>query len=125
MKRDERAAHNLEGGLMTPLEGLANSRRPCARVLSVAGFLAIIGRFPGSGWFILRREEALFAPQDPLSFNPTVKRVLGTGAWYRAVWYGVYIRVYIRGVHTGYTYQGVPGRHIAQYTSLLRYPGGI
>ena len=42
---------------------------PYARVLSVAGFLATMGRFPGSGWFILRvkREETRLVV--PLLFN--------------------------------------------------------
>jgi len=37
---------NLEGGLMSLPEGLEVSARPCARVLSVAGFSAVLGRFP-------------------------------------------------------------------------------
>ena len=37
---------------MTLLEGLRHSHRPCARVLSVAGLLVIIGLFPGGRRFI-------------------------------------------------------------------------
>ena len=41
-------------------EGLADSRRPCAKVLSVSGFFASIHRFPLGGGFILRVKEASF-----------------------------------------------------------------
>ena len=43
----EEAACLLRGGLRTVLEGLEVSRAPCAEVLSVAGFSAVIPLFPG------------------------------------------------------------------------------
>ena len=61
----------LEGGGTTLLEGLELSDIPCAAVLSVAGFCALLGRFLPGKWFILRGEEAPFLLQDPLSFSLT------------------------------------------------------
>jgi len=71
--RSEKAAFYLEGGFMTVLEGLSNSRGPCARVLSVSGLLAIIWRFLGSEGFILRGERPAPLLPRPCLFNNGVK----------------------------------------------------
>jgi len=54
-----KAAPSLEGGLRSTLEGLDYSGFPCAGVLSVAGFLVTIGRFPPG------REEYSEVRMDP------------------------------------------------------------
>ena len=115
--RTERAACNLEGGGRSPSEGLAHSRAPCARVLSVAGLLASFGLFPGSGWFILEERKAPFWPEEPSLFNLRIKsvkcpsnpRVNGTGR--RSDVHGeagreAYIPGGGRGVHMVGIYQG-------------------
>ena len=116
-------------------EGLEVSRRPCARVLSVAGLLDALGPFPGRERFILRREKPPFCPPDPLSFN-TLRRTANTHTA-RVYCYG-YSRVpdgmYRQGVPTrrctgrhiqgGGYHQGTQGGIYTGYT-LLRAQGGL
>ena len=105
------------------LEELGDSRAPCARVLSVPGFFALLERFlPGRG-FILEGERRPLCAEDPLSHGILIKSVkLGielvvlhayirctqggcTQESYlpRSVQEGIYppwyTRVYIAGVH--------------------------
>ena len=67
---------SLKGGLVTAFEGLDYSGGPCARGLSVAGFFATMGRFPGPEGFILRVREASFllgeASLFDVPFNPVI-----------------------------------------------------
>ena len=72
----EKAARDLEEGLMTLLEGLEGFDIPCAECLSVAGLLAIIALFPGSGRVIPEGEREVSAPEDPLLFNLLTKSVI-------------------------------------------------
>ena len=53
------ARSNLEGGLTSLAEGSEHSGRPCARVLSVPGFLAIMSRKLAGRRFILGVKKAL------------------------------------------------------------------
>ena len=66
----ERAARDLEGGGTTLLEGLRDSHRPCAGVLSVAGFLLSFGLFPGLGRFILEGRRASFLHGEASLLQP-------------------------------------------------------
>jgi len=50
-------------------EGLADSRRPCARVLSVEGFFAFLERFPREKGFILRVKEASFLRAEAVTVD--------------------------------------------------------
>jgi len=54
----ERAEFYLEGGGRAVVEGLGDSRGPCARGLSVSGFLVPFNLFPGSGWVIPEGRKA-------------------------------------------------------------------
>ena len=65
-ERDESACCNTEGGGRSFLEGLEDSGRPCARVLSVAGLFVVMGRFLLAGGFILRLKEAPFLRAEAL-----------------------------------------------------------
>jgi len=56
----EKAAVYLEGGLRTTFKTFQHSGGPCARGLSVAGFLATMGRFPLGGTVISEVRKALF-----------------------------------------------------------------
>ena len=67
----ERAGSKLEGGLRSFSEGLRDSRCPCARLLSVAGFLALLKPFLSKRGFILRVRKGSFWPGRPLFFNLT------------------------------------------------------
>ena len=85
------AAQDPKGGLRSVVEGLGVSCRPCAGVLSVAGFSALLARFPPREWFILREKEASFRCRKPLLFNLTAKSVkLSTRAVYTMVTSAVY-----------------------------------
>ena len=64
-ERDERAGPSLEGGLVTFVEGLEYSRRPCAGVLSVAGFSVLLEGFPGWEGFILEGRKGLPCATGP------------------------------------------------------------
>ena len=63
------ACSSLEGGFMTVVEGLGDSRAPCAQVLSVPGFFTVLGRFPAGERFILRGREASFLRENPCLFD--------------------------------------------------------
>jgi len=95
---------------------------PCAEVLSVAGFLVIIGPFLAGRRFILRVRTGLSAPHVPLLFNTPFNtacntRAAGAGTTHPCVQGGMYgqstptqgtqggIReAYIPGIyHPGYT----------------------
>ena len=65
----DKAGSNLEGGLRSMLEGLRYSWPPCAQVLSVAGFFALLLLFLGWEGFILEGERASFLPAGPCLFN--------------------------------------------------------
>lgn len=71
------AGCNPKGGLRSPFEGLALSRRPCARVLSVPGFFAVPGRFPWPEGFILRVKETSFLPGEAVRVDVTNGTVNG------------------------------------------------
>ena len=61
---------------MTSLaEGLEGFRLPCAQVLSVPGFFAIIDRFPAGEEFSLRVRKTSFLCADPSFFNILIKSV--------------------------------------------------
>ena len=60
---------------MSTLEGLEVSAPPCAEVLSVAGFLAIMGRFSSERRFILRGREALLGAERPPLLNLAARSV--------------------------------------------------
>jgi len=68
--RCEKAAPSLAGGGRLFSEGLEYSCRPCARVLSVAGFLAFIALFPGPGRFILAGKEGGFPCPEASPLQP-------------------------------------------------------
>ena len=53
------------------LEGLGYSRLPCARGLSVAGLLTVLGRFLGPGRFILRVKREVLPEQEPSTNSET------------------------------------------------------
>ena len=55
-----KACSSLAGGLVSLLEGLGHFARPCARVLSVAELLAILGPFPPGRGFIPEVKRAPF-----------------------------------------------------------------
>ena len=67
--RTERAGQDLEEGLRAGYERLEDSHPPCAGVLSVAGFSALPGPFPGRLRFILRGEEAYLCAERPSLLN--------------------------------------------------------
>ena len=129
----KRAAQDLTGGPVSLLEGLAHSGGPCAQRLSVAGFLALLGRFLGWDGFILRGEEAPFGPERPPSFNPAAKSVK---LYTRPAGSMVPSRsMYTQGGWRG-TYLGCVGRHIhgvgrggiytrEAYTTVLRVLRGL
>jgi len=56
---------------MTVLEGLGYSGHPCATLLSVAGLLVIMGRFPSGKAVSLRGERPAFTPEDPFTHGQT------------------------------------------------------
>ena len=60
---------------MTVLEGLEDSGRPCAEVLSVPGFFAVPGRFLSGKWFILREKREETRLVVPLLSNLRIKSV--------------------------------------------------
>jgi len=66
----ERAAILLEGGLRAGYEGLRDSSRPCARVLSVAGFLVIFHLFPGSGGVYSEVRKGGFTRAEASALQP-------------------------------------------------------
>ena len=106
--------------MRSTLEGLEHSRLPCTEVLSVAGFPVLLVRFLAGRRFILREERASSGPERPPLFNTNSETGDVTGAVRTAVCIsGVYGRAYIPGC----TYQEYLGKHIAQYTSLLRVLG--
>ena len=105
----EKAAASLEGGLTSLYEGLTDSRRPCTEVLSVPGFFAVLGAFPGRKEVYSEGEMAPFLAGRPLSLNPVTKSV---NPGYRPEY-----RTCVQRVCTGQctreaTYQCTPGRHI-------------
>ena len=61
---------------MTLLEGLGEKEIPCSEVLSVAGFLGIMGLFPPGRAVILRVRKAPFLLREALLFNLSVKSVI-------------------------------------------------
>ena len=63
------AGCNLEGGLTSLVEGLASFRIPCAEVLSVAGFFASSGPFPGSGRVYSEGKKEGFPPRRAFSLQ--------------------------------------------------------
>ena len=66
------------GGLRAVVKGLQHSGRPCAALLSVAGFFAIKPRFLAGEGFILRVKRSLFPVQDPTMFNNPGITVIGS-----------------------------------------------
>ena len=62
---------------MSVLEGLNYSARPCARVLSVAGLLSFIWRFPGREGFILRLKKAPLLRAEALTVDVPEETVIG------------------------------------------------
>ena len=58
----EKAGYNLEGSGRHSSEGLADSRRPCARGLSVAGLLGLLTVFPGWEGLFPEVRKGLFPP---------------------------------------------------------------
>jgi len=73
--RCEKAASSLEGGFASLLEGYGHSRRPCAKVLSVAGLLVLLSLFlPRRGEYPeVRKGPFLLA--DPTILNNGTKSV--------------------------------------------------
>ena len=70
-----KAEFYLEGGLLTVLEGLRDLGEPCAKVLSVAGFYALLWPFLAGKRFILRVRMVLGGRKRPLSFNSVTKSI--------------------------------------------------
>ena len=68
--RSEKAGSSLEGGLPSLAEGLGDLRRPCTRVLSVAGLLAVIGAFLGRKGFIPEVKRPRFLPEEGGNVQP-------------------------------------------------------
>ena len=92
--------------MKTVLEGLEVSLPPCARGLSVAGFLVVIGRFPAGRRFILRVKLAPFSPGRPSLFNnPGITVIVGVGKVY-LVCTGCVPGVYRVGMYR----EGIPTR---------------
>ena len=87
---------------MTPFEGLEDSGRPCAEVLSVPGFFASLGPFPAGRRFILRVKERGLPPREVSLFQTNSET--GDGSQCRRVQWCV------PGCIQGGTYQGVPTR---------------
>ena len=124
VKRVLWACRSLEGGPASLPEGLEDSMRPCAGVLSVAGFFALMVRFLAGEGFILRVKGPLFSPGRPPLFNPRVKTVINTGLRHAVPGILVVHREAGRRVHTylGYreaysgrgTYPPCTGRHIGR-----------
>jgi len=76
MNGTERAGSSLEGGGRSSPEGLGLSARPCTGVLSVPGFLAIIGPFlPGKEVYSEVRKPT-FLPAHPCLFDNRNKPVI-------------------------------------------------
>ena len=71
----ERAGPSLEGGFTHFLEGLGDSRIPCARTLSVAGFFAILSLFPARERFIPEGRKGFFLSGRSPFFNIRTKSV--------------------------------------------------
>ena len=67
----EKAGCSLEGGGRPLLEGSSYSERPCAEVLSTAGFFAVLEGFPGREGFISEGRKASFLREEPLLFGKT------------------------------------------------------
>jgi len=107
-ERGEKAALLLEGGFASLLEGLEDLHIPCARVLSVAGFLVTMGPF-----LLGRREYSegerppLFAP-GPLFSNLADKSVTSA-----------------RQLVLAMVYTLTAGRRRARATTYLGWEGGI
>ena len=74
MKRVLSAGRNLKGGLRSVLEGLEGFESPCAKVLSVSGFLALLAPFPGWEEFILKRKRPPFSPGKASLLQPRGKK---------------------------------------------------
>ena len=110
----KKAGHDLEGGFVSPFEGLAFSRRPCETALSVAGFLVSFRSLPGRGEVYSEGRIASFFPGRSPFLNLTgitvILRgvpVLGSmtsvlytactqaGTPTRVVQGGIYTRVYL------------------------------
>jgi len=73
------AAPSLEGSLRAVLRGLEDSRRPCAGVLSVPGFLVISRLFPVLGGFILAGKSDTFLTEEASRGDVGVKAVIPRG----------------------------------------------
>ena len=75
-RRKLKAVSSLEGGRASSLEGSSYFRIPCARVLSVAVFLAKRRLFPLAGGFILEVKRDTFLSGKPTLVDVGVKTVI-------------------------------------------------
>ena len=110
-------------------EGLEVSGPPCARVLSVAGFLAKRDPFLSGKRFILRVKKASFCLRNPLFFNPAAKSVIEAVPYTPYIpgwWVGVhtqggvppYLRVYRRGIYRVVHLPTIPRRALCASLAL-------
>jgi len=76
LESQERAGWDTSGGLTSVPEGLGYFCRPCARVLSVAGFFALIAPFPPGEWFIPEVRKSCFLGEEALLFDVTNRTVI-------------------------------------------------
>jgi len=102
---------------VSTLEGLAYSRGPCAKVLSVAGFFDALGLLPGREEVYSQGERASFLTREasPLQHARQHCRTHWSHACCTGQYgeYWVYMGGYVQG---GTPTNRVPGRHIGRYT---------
>jgi len=122
VKRVVSACCSLEGGGRPFPEGLGDSCRPCTTRLSVAGLLAVLSLFLGSGRFIPEVRKAEPYAQRPPSLTSGVKSVKHRTAGVYCYGYGRYTgrhiptMVHLPGYTGGIYHHGTPTRYTAGYT---------
>ena len=70
----KRRSRTLRGGLRAGIEGLGYSARPCAGLLSVAGLLAILGRFLLGRRLFPEGKRRSFLPVSPKDVQPRCQK---------------------------------------------------